>query len=425
MSRICILDDQFDRPAPPFLQEAFEELGHSVTTVFRSIRPPAAFEKALTDSRPDLLVAIHNVGFLAAETLTSECFREIRKAILFYDDPVSTYWLFGRRHPFISQAKENRVHFFIWDGYWRKQMTKLAGWDSCATHLAAEPKRFSPDRNEAIPAIRHCVVFLGNIPSLESIESNRDRLGSPHREVVRSTCREVEQGTYGCNPFELLDKVIEQLPAGKRNRVMGPMEDYLNRAPDLNQPLEPHIQMRRLVWQFAKRETRLRALRAASRVVPLAILSNLKVGDVAGQDELVRELGVSKKHDLLFVDTSEASYYQLAHLYRSGRFHLQTTDPQSVEGGIPYRVFQCAACGVPLVSDYKKELAECFKNGKEILFYSNEAELNEVLERIQAGKVDLKEVGMAGWRHFIEEHTWMHRMKFVLKAVGLCNSSEG
>ncbi len=75
---------------------------------------------------------------------------------------------------------------------------------------------------------------------------------------------------------------------------------------------------------------------------------------------------------------------------------------------------QCAACGVPLVSDYKEELAECFSPGHEILLFANEQELAEVLRRIVAKQVDLKAIGMAGLERFQKEHTWTHRMAKVL-----------
>lgn len=422
--RICVIDDQYERPAPPFLQEAFEELGHTVTTVYRSGLPDRKLEWELAASQADLFVAIHNVGFLAASVLTLPRFSAVRKAILFYDDPMSTYLLFGRRHPLAGCAGEHQVHFFIWDGYWRKQMAAVAGWESRATHLAAETRRFSPDKPEAIPAIRHCAVFLGNIPSRKSMEALVELLPPPYRKAAGEVERRIAEGTYGANPFELLDETLRQMPSTDREPIAQQVETYLNREPDLNQPLAPHIQLRRVVWQLAKRETRLRALRAAAQVVPLAILSNLKIGDVAGQDELVRELGGSKKHDRLFVDTSGASYYQLAQLYRSGRFHIQTTDPQSVEGGIPYRVFQCAACGVPLVSDYKKELAECFLADHEILLYANEAELVEVLDKVAAKPHDLKAIGMAGLERFRREHTWTHRAKAIMEGVGLRDANE-
>ena len=418
MSRICVIDGRFETPVPPFIQEAFETLGHETVTVFASTQPRAKLERELEDCGADLFVAIENVGFLAGDILSSPCLSGVKKAVLFYDDPMTSYLLFGRKHPFVRAATEHHAHFFIWDGYWRKKMREMAGWKSAATHLAAETKYFSPGKKDPIPGISHCVVFLGNIPSMEFIQAAEIELPSSYRKAAVLTRENLSVGVYGLNPFEALDEAIRDLPGSDQEKIFSETETYLDSVPDLDKPLAPHARLRKLAWQLGKRETRLRAMRAASRVAPLAILSDLKPHGVAGKDELIRELRRNDGREILFIDTSNVTYYQLASLYSSGLLHLQSTDPQSVDGGIPYRVFQCAACAAPLVSDYKKELAECFTSNQEIIFYKGEHDLGETLMTAISNPSRLREIGKSAYERFLKEHTWTHRMKAVLKEIG-------
>lgn len=417
MSRICVIDNDFDHPAPPFLQEAFAALGHETATVFASTRPRSELQRQLESCQAELFVSIQNVAFLIADLLISPRLSGIKKALLFYDDPMSSFLLFGRNHPFIQAPAAHNVLFFIWDGWWREKMRAVAGWQSIPTHLAAETSRFSPDHHAVIPAIAHCVVFMGNIPSLKVLEEIPAALPDPHRKAALLTRRKIAEGPYALNPFDALDEVILNLPSPDREQIISQTESYLQSCPDFSRPLAPHIQLRKFAWHLGKRETRLRALRAAVRAGPLAILSNLKQAGVAGERELQRELTGPNNRELLFVDTSQAAYHHLAHLYRSGLLQLQSTDPQSVAGGIPYRVFQSAACAVPLLSDFKQELGECFASDQEILLYKDNHDLPDALQKALANPARLREIGDAAHQRFLKEHTWTHRMAALLAAL--------
>jgi hypothetical protein len=409
--RVCIIDDREDLPAPPFLQDAFEALGHITATVFSCGKNSSSLQHTLEKTDADLFVAFQTIGFLAASALCAPSLTSKRVALLFYDDPLSTFLLFGKEHPFFKNRRD--VFFFIWDGYWRRAFESMTGKSSFATHLAAETKYFSPEKKDLIPQIRHCAAFLGNIPADAALQKWEGELPESHRRVALALKSRIASDVYAANPFEILNRCLGEMKEGAE--ILEETERSLQSLPDLSRPLAPHIQLRRLAWQYGKRETRLRAVRAVAQAAPLAILSNLKETHAAGEDEL-RGL-LKSSHDLLFIDTSQASYYQLAHLYASGRFHFQSTDPQSVEGGIPYRVFQCAACATPLVSDAKKELKEAFEPEKEILLYETDRDLPSVIERAMRGPERMREMGKAAHRRFLNEHTWTHRMRHLLDCL--------
>jgi len=402
---------------PPFLQNAFQELGNTCLTVFAQ-NPLTAVLSAMESFQPDLIISIQNVAFLASDLLTKPCFSKIKKAILFYDDPVGSFQLFGKKNPLITSFEALGVSLFIWDGYWVREVKKDYSKKCFTTHLSAEREYFSPEKTDLIPGIKHCVIFLGNVPKEQLLESISNELPVSHRKIAEVVNQRIQSGPYGCNPFEMLSDTLKEAPESDRNSVLDSMNSYLHSVPDLSKPFAPHIQLRRHAWLCGKRETRLRALRALAKVAPVAILSNLKDDQNMAKDEFSKELQPGKGKDLLFIDTSHVTYYQLGHLYASGLFHFQSTDPQSVEGGIPYRVFQSAACATPLVSDYKKELVECFSPHKEILIYRNEDELSDVVSGALNNISQIKEMGKAAHQRFLNEHTWVHRMKKLLEDIG-------
>jgi glycosyltransferase involved in cell wall biosynthesis len=417
MAKICIIDNDAENMMPPFLQNGFEQLGHETVAVFAST-PEPELRRQIEESGSDLIVGIQNVAFRCGELLCSGSLSKIKKAVLCYDDPVNSYYLFGKKHPFIASPRENNVHFFVWDGYWRKKMESLVGWKCHPTHLAAERKYFSPDKPPRYSELSQDIVFLGNIPSMDSLGKIQSQLPKEHLKAAMQLWQSIMTGSYGTNPFEALDQIIANRPEAERNVILNGMEAAMNERFEVGQPLPAHVQLRRLAWQMGKRETRLRAMVAASKVVPLAILSDFNSYGAAGKDELLQEIQKRGGKECRVIDTSGITYYELGFIYTSGLAHLQSTDPQSVEGGIPYRVFQSAACAAPLISDAKPELEDCFVPEKEIILYQNDADLGEVLQRAISDPEKLNELGKAANARFSKDHSWAHRMKEVLGVVG-------
>jgi spore maturation protein CgeB len=70
------------------------------------------------------------------------------------------------------------------------------------------------------------------------------------------------------------------------------------------------------------------------------------------------------------------------------------------------RLFEAAACGTPIVSDYWDGLEDFFDLGHEILVASS---AHEVQEALSLGQEDLRNIGAAARRRVLEEHTADHR----------------
>ena len=97
------------------------------------------------------------------------------------------------------------------------------------------------------------------------------------------------------------------------------------------------------------------------------------------------------------------------HFYNSQRFTLNVTRADMVKAGYSpsVRLFEAAACAVPIVSDYWDGLDSLLKIGKEILVARSAAEsfryLNELTES------DRRRIGEAARKRVLAGHTAAHR----------------
>ena len=125
----------------------------------------------------------------------------------------------------------------------------------------------------------------------------------------------------------------------------------------------------------------------------------------AGEEELRAVLPSGT--DFVYADTKDVAPGAWKNLFQTGKFQVQITDPQSVEGGLPFRIFECAACGVPLLSDHRNELAELFPAGCGITTAASEAALAEAAAKMREtpDKI-LRAQGRDLREHFLDEHTW-------------------
>lgn len=70
------------------------------------------------------------------------------------------------------------------------------------------------------------------------------------------------------------------------------------------------------------------------------------------------------------------------------------------------RLFEAAACGTPIVSDYWPGLEDFLEPGREILVVSS---ADEVQDALSLKKEQLSQIGEAARRRVLAEHTADHR----------------
>jgi spore maturation protein CgeB len=95
--------------------------------------------------------------------------------------------------------------------------------------------------------------------------------------------------------------------------------------------------------------------------------------------------------------------------YNQQEFTLNVTRQEMVKLGYSpsVRLFEAAACGVPIISDYWKGLKDLFEEGKEIFIARSSEEMVEILESVTPEVA--KAVGEAARRKVLDAHTATHR----------------
>lgn len=83
------------------------------------------------------------------------------------------------------------------------------------------------------------------------------------------------------------------------------------------------------------------------------------------------------------------------------------------------RVFELATMGVPQVVDDRADLARLFDVGTEIITFTTPRELKSRVQELLQTPSHTEGIGSAARRRALQEHTYMHRMRRLLDAVGL------
>lgn len=113
-----------------------------------------------------------------------------------------------------------------------------------------------------------------------------------------------------------------------------------------------------------------------------------------------------------------------ARFYSSMRWTLNLTRNDMVRlGHSPsVRLFEAAACGVPIVSDSWPGLDEIFTVGREIRVAARSEEIVALLEEPRA---EAERVGRAGRRRVVREHTSAHRARDLIDCIRAAVKSPG
>lgn len=357
----------------------------------------------LRRAKPDYILWIGAIGWQYIEDLME--WEQCQKINLWYDDPVMRMGAMSITHivkkyaPNTTQLgnivlkKPDEVQIYIWDSYWRDYLDQL-GIRSCLTHLAVNPQ----DYYTADIQLSDDAVFIGSIHSPSIIEQRINALPPLFKELTR----ESEQAIFGKDLIPSWDRVIDDVMRSYSTGKQRIIKEIATLQPMLIN------NVRWLVWALSKNAARQRLLRAAQAVIPITVFTETKQLDHASTEEFKRFIGHQDER-IRFVDTSAYRTSQLPHLYHYGAIHLQATDPQTVNEGLPYRMFQTAASGRTLFSDNKPGYSKMFSE-KEMLYYNHPNEIEEKLSEAIKDKDKLKEMGLNARKRAESEHTWKHRL---------------
>ncbi len=119
------------------------------------------------------------------------------------------------------------------------------------------------------------------------------------------------------------------------------------------------------------------------------------------------------------VQNRKISRTTLIQLYQRHQAVLNIRNEANVDDGLNQRSFEPLACGAVVLNDDLADLPRCFEPGREILVYRDQTELNEFINRLQREPDFGMQIAIAGRQRILAEHTYQHRIQFILNDLGL------
>jgi len=358
------------------------------------------FERHAAEIAPTDVIWSGVHGFFYADIL--ERFAG-RITALWYDDPLMCVENVGLGEMVKKCARLPNFNAFIWDGYWRDRALQLWNLRSQPTHLAVDAAEFY--ESDSILNDDE-IVFIGHLHSPRKIETGIEIL-PPFCQRLARTVQESVVAIKGNAVMPCWDVLLHnaerEIEAGDKKLL----------AMEVKHNSLALAKLRELVWMMAKNEARLRMLREAIQVAPVRIFADMEQLGHATPMEYRALLGQWGDKRLRVASTTGYAVADLAACYHVGRLHISATDPQSVRGGIPYRLFQTAASGRALLADTRPEFSECFEDGKEVLTYAPGG-FGEALAAAYQDKDRLREIGRAARARVLADHTWAIRVRQIL-----------
>jgi hypothetical protein len=389
------------------IQRALEKQGHEVIQlsvvsvdvlgINEMIIPPLEMSLILDIHCPDRIIWHGLVGFPYMELWRTDRWKSVPKFSLNYDEPFARVCGTGEyEEAWIEAGKSDDFFILIWDGYWRKKAEEKWGIKTYPCHLAANEFDYEPIPSLATKEI----VFFGMFQSINSIISRYKSLPEHLKPIIKSLDRILTSGVVWaaegnhCHEPHCGEESIELLAETDISK----------------ESMADQRSLRWCAWALTKNSTRARVLRGLfKKGKKVSMYCDHKQLGHATESEIRQMLHGST--DLLKItDTSDWSIADLRKIPNIGQLHLQVTDPQSVRGGIPYRVFQLAACAMPLLTNETEELKQEFDRNTEYIPYHNHMDVYECAELALCFNLDTESRGQMARERFLKHHTWTHRI---------------
>ena len=142
----------------------------------------------------------------------------------------------------------------------------------------------------------------------------------------------------------------------------------------------------------------------------VALLSALKTPVVIyGNNWPVNQL---KQHE---VHNTKISHTRISKMYQKYLPFNMTYSP-NVKNGLNFRMFEIGTTGNPIIVDYSKDLALCYK-ADEVISYQTPKKLDAILQDILAYPDKYKSIAQKGYAKTMQCHTFEKRMEQLLTII--------
>ncbi|WP_457572092.1 CgeB family protein [Desulfovulcanus sp.] len=113
----------------------------------------------------------------------------------------------------------------------------------------------------------------------------------------------------------------------------------------------------------------------------------------------------------------ELSYYkELPGFYPCFKINFNCTSAQ-MKGAVNQRVFDVPATGSFLLTDYRYQIENLFVPGKEVVFYRDRREINDLVKFYLARPEKREQIARAAYERVIKDHTYEKRMQFLCEKM--------
>lgn len=358
--------------------------------------------------QPDRIMWTGVSGYAYTQLFASSQFKNVPKIALWHDEPVTGIERCGFEKEMGTIRDRKDFITCIWDDFWRVEAMKRWRLKSINVPLSIDEVEYVPFPKNPFP---NHVCFVGCLQSMVAIQKRLNELPQHLKNIVQTAVdylnREINKAAAG--------QPCETIPCGEaiiaKDRPPHAWESMLIAADAHQQPLV-YSNLRWIVWSLAKNAVRIQILRKALQVSKVAMFCEMSQLDHAKEPEIRSLIGSFR--NLSIFDTSNLSGEELYEVYSYGSIQIQATDPQSVYGGIPYRVFQTAAVGKALLTDSRPELEKMFKRDEEMLYYKNATDFSDALQlALMKSPEQLQEIGRKAREEFLKNHTWSDRIRQI------------
>lgn len=110
-------------------------------------------------------------------------------------------------------------------------------------------------------------------------------------------------------------------------------------------------------------------------------------------------------------------YDEIDKAYKGYKMMLNVNSVKDSPTMFSRRVFEGLSCGTPIISTYSKGIKKIFKDI--VLISENKSELEENLEKLLKDELFYREKSLEGIREVFLNHTYKHRIKFILDKIGI------
>jgi len=346
---------------------ALHKLGHRVRLLHMERgNLKYQFREEIKNHRPDYIFMLDAIGFMREEIVSAR----IPHVSWFFDNPFN--WL-------KAEHVCDEYYVFVWDKTYVQELKDLGFKNVHYMPLAANPDVFFDKKSDFIPQCD--ISFAGS-----SLWAPAD---PPFEEEAKKAYIKLLADSLSKTPWVSLWKIIEDI------------NKQLNINFQLNDP-KGRREFELFIQNYARTPYR------NSFISEILSFNPHLYGDAGWLKIATNGNGVYKGRI--------NNRLNLPALYSKSAINLNITVPQ-IRDSFSHRAFEIPACGGFLLSDYRPEAENFFDLNKEIVCFKDINELKDKIRYFLKHPEERKSIADKGRERVLSEHTYIHRLKKIIKII--------